>query len=133
MTKSTVISGKRKRSIARASIKQGKGTIRVNGSKIEVYEPKLARERIMEPIRLIPDEFKKVDIDINCSGGGVTSMADAARLAISRAIVEHTKNDKIKDILLNYDRTLLVADVRRKEMRKPNDSKARAKRQKSYR
>ena len=40
---------------------------------------------------------------------------------------------KMQDIFMKYDRQLLVADVRRKEVYKPGDSKARSKRQKSYR
>jgi ribosomal protein S9 len=40
----------------------------------------------------------------------------------------------VEKVLVDYDRTLLVADVRRKEKRKPNTAgKARAKVQKSYR
>ena len=107
--------------------------IRINGKRIDVYEPKLARDRIMEPVLLLADEFKKFDISVNTKGGGVSGATDAVRLAISRSLVDFTKDDKIRSAFLNYDRSLLVADVRRKEMRKPNDSKARAKRQKSYR
>ena len=43
-------------------------------------------------------------------------------------------NEALKDVYEEYDRHLLVADVRRKETRKPNrQGKARSKRQKSYR
>ena len=50
------------------------------------------------------------------------------------ALVGYTKNDKLKEIFLNYDRNLLVADVRRKEPSKPNrHGQARSKVQKSYR
>ena len=44
-----------------------------------------------------------------------------------------TKSAELKKAFLSYDRGLLVADTRRKETYKPGDSKARAKRQKSYR
>ena len=134
MAKPAIISiGKRRKAIARAIIKPGKGMIRINGKRIDVYEPKLARDRIMEPVLLLADEFKKYDISVNTKGGGGSGATDAVRLAISRSLVDFTKDDKIRSAFLNYDRSLLVADVRRKEMRKPNDSKARAKRQKSYR
>ena len=45
----------------------------------------------------------------------------------------HTDGQSLKKAFLNYDRSLLVADVRHKEQYKPGDSKARRKRQKSYR
>ena len=83
---------------------------------------------------LLADAFaKKVDINVRVSGGGYSSQADAIRLGIARALVESTKSSALKETFLKYDRHLLVADTRRKEMCKPNDSKARAKRQKSYR
>ncbi|MCX6707233.1 MAG: 30S ribosomal protein S9 [Candidatus Woesearchaeota archaeon] len=127
-------SGKRKRSVARATLMPGKGRVKVNDIALEVYEPKTARLRIMEPLALAGDVAKEIDIDANFKGGGIMSGADAVRLAIGRGLVEWTgKSSGLKEEFLAYDRALLVADVRYKEMRKPNDSKARAKRQKSYR
>lgn len=126
-------SGKRKRSVARATLKPGKGRVKVNNISLEVYEPKTARMRIMEPLILAGDVAKEIDIEANFNGGGIMSGADAVRLAIGRGLVEWTGKSELKEEFLAYDRSLLVADVRYKEMRKPNDSKARAKRQKSYR
>ena len=59
------------------------------------------------------------------------SQAEASRLAIARALSQ--LQPSLKKVFLSYDRHLLVPDVRFKETYKPNDSKARAKRQKSYR
>lgn len=128
------ISGKRKRAIARATLKNGKGNVRVNNQVLESFEPKFARMKIMEPLILAGDLAKKVDIDINVAGGGIISQAEASRLAIARALVEYSKSNTLKDNFLKYDRHLLVADTRRKEAAKPNrHGQARAKRQKSYR
>ncbi len=86
-----------------------------------------------EPLPPGDEISKKVKIDVNVRGGGVMSQAEATRLAIARALISFTQNKKLEKEFLNYDRHLLVADTRRKETCKPNDSKARAKRQKSYR
>ena len=126
-------SGKRKRSVARVTLKPGKGRVKINDIALEVYEPKTARLRMMEPLALAGDVAKEIDIDANFHGGGIMSGADAVRLAIGRGLVEWTGKSGLKEEFLAYDRALLVADVRYKEMRKPNDSKARAKRQQSYR
>ncbi|MBT3690875.1 30S ribosomal protein S9 [Candidatus Woesearchaeota archaeon] len=123
--------GKRKTSIAKATLKEGKGIIRVNSILLENHTPEIARMKIMEPLILAGDQVKKFNININVHGGGWSSQAEASRLAIARCLVETNKTLKKK--FLDYDRHLLVADTRRKEMCKPNDSKARAKRQKSYR
>jgi len=133
MKKSNAInkSGKRKRSIARATLKEGKGKVRINGIWLENFSNDMAQMRIKEPLVLIGELAGKVDIDVSVCGGGVYGQADAVRLAIARALVEHDK--KLKKLFDDYDRLLLVADVRRKEVCKPNTSKARAKRQKSYR
>lgn len=131
MKKSMYIPGKRKRAIARATVREGKGLITVNGQLLENYSNPLLRLRISEPLLLAGDMVKTLDLAVSVRGGGVTGQADAVRLAIARTLV--AQDGKLKKTFDEYDRWLLVADVRRKEVRKPNDSKARAKRQKSYR
>ena len=132
--KTIVTSGKRKRAVARATLKEGKGRIRINKTLLDHYEPRMYRLKLREPIILIGDAINKVDIDVNVFGGGIASQAEASRLAIARALMEYAKSERVKDRFLKYDRQLLVADVRRREPRKPNThGKARSKRQKSYR
>lgn len=133
MVKTVHASGKRKSSIARATLKEGKGIVRVNGMLLDSFEPEMARMKIREPLMLAKDIAEKVDIDVIIRGGGIMSGADAARLAVARAIVEFGGRGALRERFIKYDRTLLVPDVRYKEPCKPNDSKARAKRQKSYR
>ena len=72
-------------------------------------------------------------LSLSVHGGGEKGQIEAARLALARAIVKFTESTELEDEFLEYDRNLLVADVRRKEANKPGDSKARAKRQTSYR
>lgn len=124
-------SGTRKRAIARATLKEGKGKIKINGRFLDNWGEEMLRLRIKEPLILAEELGKKVDIEVAVRGGGINGQAEAVRLAIARALVEYDK--KLKKAFEDYDRWLLVADVRRKEVRKPNISKARAKKQKSYR
>ncbi len=124
--------GKRKSAIAKATLNEGSGMIRVNSVRLDLYKPELAKMKIMEPLILAGDDANTVDLTILIKGGGVISQAEAARLAVARCLVRYNK--KLEKVFLNYDRNLLVADVRRKEEHKPNcHGKARAKRQKSYR
>lgn len=126
------VSGKRKRAVARATLKNGKGIITINNIPIQYYQPDLARAKISEPLLLARDVVKNVDIKVRVFGGGVMGQAEAIRLAIARCLVKYKPS--LKQTFLDYDRHLLVADVRHKEVRKPNThGKARAKRQKSYR
>ncbi len=125
-------SGKRKRAIARATLAPGKGVVRVNRRRLEFFSNPLARLKIQEPLVLAGEQLKDIDIDVRVAGGGANGQTEAARLAIARALVAH--DEKLKQVFDAYDRLLLVADVRRKEPRKPGThSKARAKTQKSYR
>jgi len=134
MNKSVHESGKRKRAIARATLNDGSGIIRINNQLLDHLNNKIARMKILEPLMLAGDIAKKVNIDIKVAGGGFQSQAEAVRLAIAKALVNHTKSDKLKSTFLDYDRHLLVADIRKNEPCKPNDSdKPRKKRQKSYR
>ncbi|MEM2907186.1 MAG: 30S ribosomal protein S9, partial [Candidatus Odinarchaeota archaeon] len=53
MTKVLLTSGKRKTAIARATIKEGTGKIRINSIPLELYGNTIARYKIMEPIILV--------------------------------------------------------------------------------
>lgn len=126
------VSGSRKRAMARATLSLGNGVVRVNKALIDFVQPMMYRDKIREPIVLAGDIAKKVDIKIVVKGGGPSSQAEAARLAIARALEKY--DNSLRQTFLEYDRTLLVADVRQKETHKPrSQGKARAKRQKSYR
>ena len=132
--KNIVVAGKRKRSVAKATLKPGTGNVRINKILIDNYNPKISRLKLREPLILAGDIAGKVDIDVTVRGGGFNSQAEAARLAMAKALVEHSKGDSLKEVFLDYDRNLLVADVRYKEESKPNrHGKARAKVAKSYR
>ncbi len=127
-------SGKRKRAIARATLKPGTGRVTVNNIPLEDYGQELIRLKIKEVLILGGDLMNKIDIQITVNGGGISGQGDAIRLAIGRSMVKYTKDNKLKEDFLNYDRQLLVADVRRKETSKPRRcGKARSKKQKSYR
>lgn len=126
-------SGARKTAVARATIKEGKGRIRINGIPIEIYQPELAKLKMMEPVILAGERVTKVDISINTRGGGVIGQAEAARTAISRAIVDFFKDQDLEKSFKDYDRSLLVNDVRKKLPKKPGGKGARKKKQKSYR
>ena len=126
-------SGKKKTAIARAALKDGKGRVRINKVPLEIYEPKLARLKIMDSVLLAGDLVKGIDIDVAVSGGGTIGQADAIRTAIAKGVVEWTGDTGLKEAYSEYDRNLLVSDHRQKEKKKFGGRGARAKYQKSYR
>jgi len=131
--KVVVASGKRKSAVARATVKKGRGLVRVNNMPIEIYEPHLARVMIMEPLTLAGDRSTKVDIDVNVQGGGVMGQASASRTAIAKGLVQFLEDDELETTYSKYDRSLLVSDPRRKLPKNPMGRGARKKHQKSYR
>jgi len=128
------VSGKRKTAIAKATISNGNGMILINKIPVDNLDffKKLTINEPIEISKKILGNFK-FDISVNVKGGGTESQIEASRLAIARVLVEFTKNDELKKAFIDYDKNLLVADTRRKEPNKPGDSKARKKRQKSFR
>ena len=129
-----VKSGKRKTAIARAILTEGSGKIIVNKKDYNLLHF-FNKLKIAEPLRIAEKVLGKInfDVDISVKGGGEKGQIEAARLALARVINEFSKSEKLTEAFLSYDRNLLVADVRRKEMYKPGDSKARKKRQSSKR
>ena len=129
-----VTSGKRKRAVARAVLTEGNGKISINKNNYENLNL-FDMLRIKEPLKIAEKILGKINFDVSVSvkGGGEKGQVEAARLAISRAINQFAKSKELEKAFLDYDWSLLVADVRRKEAYKPGDSKARRKRQKSFR
>ncbi len=126
-------SGKRKTAVARATLRPGKGVVRVNSLILDVFSTELARMKISEPLQLLPGVLEGVDVSIKVAGGGVMGQAEAARTALARGIVKWHNDPRMKDVYHVYDRSLLVNDSRQKEAKKPHGSGARANFQKSYR
>ena len=129
-----ISSGKRKRAIARAVLTKGTGKILFNKKdyqNLQLFD----RLKLQEPIKIAENILGKIEFDVslNVRGGGEKGQIDAARLALARGIVDFTESKDVEKVFLEYDRNLLVADVRRKEAYKPGDSKARSKRQSSKR
>lgn len=122
--------GKRKKAVARATVKKGQGKIRVNKRPLKILTPRYMRMRIEEPLVLKSDKSENLDIEINVQGGGVTSQAEACRVAIANALVDWDNDKELREKFLDYDRSLLVSDARRTEKHKPSRSSAGARRTK---
>ncbi len=132
--KSLVVSGKRKTATARAVVRPGTGKVRINRIPVEIFEPDIAREKIMEPLIQAGDEIRRqLDVDVKMSGGGYVGQADAARMAIANAILKWTKSTHLRTVFAEYDRTMIAGDTRKKEPKKFGGPGARSRNQKSYR
>jgi len=132
MVEVVIASGKRKSAIARAYAKSGKGIVRINRLSLNAY-PEYIKEILVEPIKLAEKYVNKVDIEVTAKGGGSISQAEAARTAIAKALATFSKDEELKKLFMEYDRTLMVSDIRRKEPKKQLGRGARKRKQKSYR
>ncbi|MFC3476823.1 30S ribosomal protein S9 [Halobacterium litoreum] len=130
----TNTSGKKKTAVARATVSDGKGRVRINSQPVELVEPEMSRLKMLEPFRIAGEDLRDdVDVDIDVSGGGFAGQADAVRTAIARGLVEHLGDAELRDAYREFDRSLLVNDVRQSESKKWGGPGARARYQKSYR
>ena len=89
MVKIINTSGKRKTAIARATMKAGKGRIRINSVPLEIYGTELVRMKISEPILLMPNAVLGVDVAIDVQGGGIMGQAEAVRTALAPVSYTH--------------------------------------------
>lgn len=128
-----VTTGKRKTSLAKATVKDGTGRIRVNGTPLEVFHPEIARLRIMEPLVLFGENWKRYDIRVRVRGGGYMSQADAVRMAVATGLIRMSQDFEARSKMIEHDRTMLVGDPRRTEPKKFGGPSARSRYQKSYR
>ncbi len=132
--KIVIATGKRKTSIARAIIKPGEGRVWINGVPLEIWPIELAKLKMYEPLVLVGDLWKKVDIYVNVKGGGYMSQADAVRMALAKGLLAYAgDNEELRRVFTEYDRYMLSGDPRRTEPEKWGRYSARRRWQKSYR
>ena len=110
MVKVIHTSGKRKTAIARGTVQEGTGKVRINRVPLELYSPELANLKLQEPLTLAGDLANEVDINIHVVGGGVMGQAEAARMVIAKGLVQWSQDMNLKDKFIHYDRTMLVGD-----------------------
>jgi small subunit ribosomal protein S9 len=114
-----IYTGKRKRVIARVRIKKGEKKIIINNKTIDEF-PEVVRLKILEPLIIAGDD--NFDIKVNVRGGGFMGQAEAIAQGIAKGLID-IKGEALKKKFLEYDRTLLIPDIRRTEPHKPSRSK----------
>ena len=113
--------GRRKTAIARVFIREGSGSITVNGRDFEEYFPTVAlQNQILFPLALT-NSRQSYDFKVNASGGGSTGQVGAVRLGIARALIR--VNPELRPLLKQNG--LLTRDSRAKERKKPGRPGAR--------
>ncbi len=79
--------GRRKAAVARVYVRQGSGSILVNGRDYKDYFPVVhIQGKVVDPLMTVEVQ-NLYDIKINVKGGGVKGQAEAVRLGIARALV----------------------------------------------
>lgn len=117
----TNTSGRRKTAVARIYLKDGNGTITVNGKDHTEYFPTLPLQYIVNQAFIVAEVTGQYDVKVNVAGGGIKGQAEAVRLAIAKAIVEL---DAIRKPALRA-KGLMTRDNRMVERKKPGRAKAR--------
>jgi small subunit ribosomal protein S9 len=113
--------GRRKRAVARVFLRDGKGQITVNGRSFDSYFPSEASRAIVRQPLLATETADKFDIWITTAGGGPSGQAGAAKLGISRALIEFNSElrGKLKEL------GMLTRDARQHERKKYGQKGAR--------
>lgn len=115
--------GRRKTAVARLYLSEGKGVITVNNRDYKEYFPTaILQNKVLKPFE-VSGLVNKFDVKLNLSGGGVKGQAEAASLAIARAITEFDEEHKSA---LRAE-GLMTRDPRMVERKKPGQKKARKK------
>ena len=113
--------GRRKRAVARVSVRAGSGVIVINDRPIVEYLPsELLRMIATEPLRLT-ETLEAFDINVTMDGGGVSGQAGSLRLGIARALIELDPERRPALKKAGF----LTRDDRKKESKKYGLKKAR--------
>ena len=115
--------GRRKNSTARVILRPGSGQWSINGRTIQDFFPRLLHRKRAEEALKVTELDGQFDVIARARGGGVTGQADAIRLALARAVLNH--DEETRPVLRNFG--LLTRDPRKVERKKPGQPKARKK------
>lgn len=132
-SKALVVRGKRKESVARATITKGTGVLRFNKMNVDALNNKYMRDLIKQPLQFVGAEANSINISVTVNGGGAMGQVQAARNAVANALVAYFDDKAMMDRMLEFDRFMIIEDSRRVETKKYKGPKARARFQKSYR
>ena len=114
--------GRRKSSIARVRIMEGKGKITVNGKDLQEYfGEETLRVIVKQPLEAT-ETLSKFDVIAKVTGGGFSGQAGAVRHGIARALNE-ANSEEYRAVL--KAKGLLTRDSREKERKKYGLKKAR--------
>ena len=121
--------GKRKSSIAKVTLTEGKGNITVNGVDVHEYFPFETKVMDLKQPLVLTGNDKNLDIDVTVKGGGFSGQTGAIRLGITRALIAYDANtdqsseDSYRKVLKTAG--FVTRDPRVKERKKPGLKKAR--------
>ena len=113
--------GRRKTAVARVTLIPGKGEWAVNRRELSEYFPRPThQQRAEQPLRAaeLQGQF---DVRVRVRGGGPTGQADAVRMGLARALVEH--DEDLRPLMRSGG--FLTRDSRKVERKKPGRPKAR--------
>jgi len=115
----TNTSGKKRRPSPRATVREGEGRVELIRNLSNWSNRETSRLKMLEPFRIVGDDLRgEMDIDVRVEGGGISGQADAVRTAVARGIVQHSNDAELRDAFMEFDRSLLVNDVRQSEPKK---------------
>ncbi len=115
--------GRRKTSVARVYMSEGKGSIVINGKDYKEYFTVPTLVYKVEQALALTDSLGKYDVKVNVDGGGITGQAEAIRLGMSRALCEINPENRAT----LKPEGLMTRDPRMVERKKFGQKKARKK------
>jgi len=113
--------GRRKKSISRVRLVNGKGSITINGKNIDEYFGVETLKVIVKQPLVATNTLDKYDVVAKVTGGGISGQAGAIRHGISRALLQ--ANSEYRPTLKSNG--FLTRDARMKERKKYGMKKAR--------
>lgn len=113
--------GRRKKSVARIYLSEGKGNITVNNKKHDEYFTTEQQKYKIQQTFLLTDTEGKYDVQVNVLGGGKSGQVEAIRLALARALCEIDPENRAS----LKPEGLLMRDPRQVERKKYGRKKAR--------
>jgi small subunit ribosomal protein S9 len=86
--------GRRKEAVVRVRLVPGTGKFELDGRTLEAYFPNKVHQQLIKAPLVMVDRLEAFDIFAHLDGGGPSGQAGALRLAIARALIMVTPEDR---------------------------------------
>lgn len=104
--------GKRKTAIARATVKIGSKSERINNTCVDIPTPEISRKKVIVLLSLSKEIWGGYGIGITVKGRDYMSEAETSKMATARVLFGWKDESSLRALFVDYEKIMHTGDLR---------------------